>query len=73
MKDKRLVELGYNIRIERMKHNITQEELAEKANLSIRTVSDIERGITDIRYSNLTQIAEAFGIPIYEMLKNFRF
>ena len=71
-KNPKLVELGYNIRIERMKRNITQEYLAEMANVSIRTISDIERGITDIRYTNLVQIAEAFEMPIYEMLKNFK-
>ena len=50
MKDVRLLELGNKIRFERMKRDISQEKLAELANLSIRTISDIERGITDIRY-----------------------
>ena len=68
MKDVRLLELCNKIRFERMKRDISQEKLAELANLSIRTISDIERGITDIRYTNLLQISSAFNISISELL-----
>lgn len=71
MKDVRLLELGHKIRLERMKRDISQEQLAELANISTRTVSDIERGITDIRYTNLLQISEAFEMNISELL-NFK-
>lgn len=71
MKDIRLLELGHKIRLERMKRDISQEQLAELANISTRTVSDIERGITDIRYTNLLQISEAFEMNISELL-NFK-
>lgn len=68
MKNIKLLELGNKIRLERSKRNMSQEELAEKANVSIRTISDIERGITDIRYTNLLQISEAFGLTGSQML-----
>ena len=71
MKDIRLLKLGQKIRLERMKHEMPQEKLAELAGVSIRTISDIERGITDIRYTNLLQISKAFDIPIYDFL-NFK-
>ena len=71
MKDVRLLELGHKIRLERMKRDISQEQLAELANISTRTVRDIERGITDIRYTNLLQISEAFEMNIAELL-NFK-
>ncbi len=71
MKNIKLLELGNKIRLERMKRDISQEKLAEMANVSIRTISDIERGITDIRYTNLLQIAEAFGLTLSELL-NFK-
>ncbi|MBO8430687.1 helix-turn-helix transcriptional regulator [Spirochaetes bacterium] len=71
MKDIRLLELGHKIRLERMKRDISQEQLAELANISTRTISDIERGITDIRYTNLLQISEAFEMNISELL-NFK-
>ena len=67
-KDIRLLELGNRIRFERLKQNISQEKLAEMANVSVRTISDIERGLTDIRYTNLLQISSAFKISISELL-----
>ncbi|MBP3821367.1 helix-turn-helix transcriptional regulator [bacterium] len=67
-KDIRLLELGNKIRLERIKRDMSQEKLAELANVSIRTISDIERGFTDIRYTNLLQISGAFNITIFSML-----
>lgn len=72
MKNIKLLELGNKIRLERMKRDFSQEKLAEMANVSIRTISDIERGITDIRYTNLLQIAEAFDLTLSELL-NFKY
>ena len=72
MKNIKLLELGNKIRLERIKRDISQEKLAEMANVSIRTISDIERGITDIRYTNLLQIAEAFDLTLSELL-NFKY
>ena len=68
MKNLKLLELGNRIRLERIKRDMSQERLAEMANVSIRTVSDIERGITDIRYTNLLQISEAFNMTCSELL-----
>ena len=68
MKNTDILKLGNRIRLERMKNDISQEKLAEKAGLSIRTISDLERGITDIRYTNLLQISRAFGVPLHELL-----
>ena len=68
MKNIKLLELGNKIRLERLKREFSQEQLAEKANLSLRTISDIERGITDIRYTNLLQIALAFDLTMSELL-----
>lgn len=72
MKNKNLLELGNKIRLERMKRSISQEKLAELANVSIRTISDIERGLTDIRYTNLLQIAKAFELTLSQLL-DFKF
>ena len=67
MKDIRLLALGHKIRLERMKKDLAQEQLAEMAKVSIRTISDVERGISDIRYTNLFQIAEALGLTMSEL------
>lgn len=71
MKDDRLLQLGQKIRYERMKRGLSQEALEELSSVSRRTISEIERGNADIRYTNLYQIAGAFGIPICELL-NFK-
>lgn len=68
MNDDRLLQLGQKIRYERLKRNLSQEDLEEKSTVSRRTISEIERGNADIRYTNLYQIAEAFGITISELL-----
>ena len=57
-----------SIKYERLKHGLSQEDLEEKSSVSRRTISEIERGNADIRYTNLYQIAEAFGIRISELL-----
>lgn len=71
MKDDRLLKLGQKIRYERLKRGISQEDLEEKSKVSRRAISEIERGNTDIRYTNLYQIAEAFELSISELL-NFK-
>ncbi len=68
MKDVRLLTLGHKIRLERMKKDIAQEQLAEMAKVSVRTISDVERGISDIRYTNLFQISDALGMTLSELL-----
>ena len=68
MKDDRLLQLGQKIRYERLKRKFSQEDLEEKSSVSRRTISEIERGNADIRYTNLYQIAEAFNIKISELV-----
>lgn len=68
MKDDRLLQLGQKILYERLKRKFSQEDLEEKSSVSRRTISEIERGNADIRYTNLYQIAEAFGLKISELL-----
>jgi transcriptional regulator with XRE-family HTH domain len=41
---------GANIRRERTARNLTQEKLAEKANLNIRTLQKIEAGKLNLAY-----------------------
>ena len=64
--------IAQNIKKHRKSAKLSQEKLAELANVSIRTISDIERGLTDIRYTNLLQIAEAFELTLSQLL-NFKF
>lgn len=71
MKDDRLLQLGQKIRYERTKRGLSQEDLEEISSVSRRTISEIERGNADIRYTNLYQPAEAFNLSISELV-NFK-
>lgn len=59
--------LGLKIRIERQKQKISQEKLAELANLNRNFVGMIERGETNVTVKNLENIANALNIQIQEL------
>ena len=61
--------LGYNIKIRRDQKNWSQEELAEKADVSKNTISDIETGQKFARAKTLVRLAVALGTDVYELLK----
>ena len=63
-----LVKLGQKIKFERICRKLSQEELAELADLSVHGLSNIETGKTDIRYTTLLQIAKAFNLRTCELL-----
>lgn len=63
-----LVKLGQKIKFERIKRQISQEQLAELSKLSVHGLSNIETGKTDVRYTNLLQISHAFNLKLCELL-----
>jgi transcriptional regulator with XRE-family HTH domain len=46
-----------NIRFMREKDGLTQEQVADYLNMSVNGYGDIERGETDIKFSQLVQIS----------------
>ncbi len=68
MQNIELIKLGQKIKFERVKRQLSQEQLAELANISIHGLSNIETGKTDLRYTNLLQIAKAFKMKASELL-----
>ena len=54
----------------RIKANLTQEDLAEKANVTSKYISDLERGIFNVSLEKLEQIANALNIEAYLLLKD---
>jgi len=62
--------MARNLRRIRHDENLTQEELADRAGLSMRYVGAIERGDVSASVTVLGQIAEALGIEPGELLKN---
>lgn len=47
--------------------NLSQEELAWKADLEISQISRIERGVINTSVSQMFSIAEALNIPVKEL------
>lgn len=55
--------LGNNIRAERNRLHMTQEQLAVKANLQTHHISNIENGKYDIKFKTLISILKALNVP----------
>ena len=69
MKDDRLKFIADNLRAERNRKNYSQELLAEKSNLSLQTISLIERCQQVPSILTAYDIAKALEIDINELLK----
>ena len=64
--------LGYiaaNTRILRLQRELTQERLAEKADLDLRFVQRIERGATNLSVAVLISLSEALGVVLTAFFK----
>lgn len=61
-KDRLLKQLGLNIKVERVKKQMTQEDIADAAGLDRSYISDVENGKRNISAFNLFKIAKALGI-----------
>ena len=62
--------LGETIRDERMKKGLSQEDLAEKANLTRNYIGQIERAEKRIHLETLAKIARALRLHINELTRN---
>ncbi|CCY63481.1 putative transcriptional regulator [Clostridium sp. CAG:967] len=67
MNSKLYNKIGLKIKIERVKRNISQEKLAELADLSRPTIGAIERGQKSPTFNTLEAIADAFGMTVQEL------
>lgn len=63
------IKFGHHLKQLRNKQNLTQEKLAELANMDRSYISDIERGIKTISIEKLDKLAKAFNIKLWELLK----
>jgi transcriptional regulator with XRE-family HTH domain len=59
--------LGKNIKLLRARRGLSQADLAEKANLSINFLSNIERGIKFPQPNMLSKIADTLGVEVNEL------
>lgn len=68
MKNKEInIQIGNNLRAERNRRNLSQEELAEMAELQRQHISKIENGQIDVRVSTLVPILKALDIKFEQM------
>ncbi len=63
-----LIKLGQKIKFERIKRDLSQEQLAELSDISVHGISNIETGKTDIKYTNLLRLSKAFNMKACELL-----
>lgn len=59
--NRKLQDLGANVRRERVRAELTQEQLAEKADLNPRTIQKIEAGDIEILVTTLGRLQAAIG------------
>ena len=61
--------IGGRIREVRIQHNMSQADLAEKANIGLPHISDVELGKKRMRLSTFIQIAEALQVSTDRLLR----
>jgi putative transcriptional regulator len=70
MDKERLKILGLNIKVERTKKQLKQEQLAEKVDYSRNSISLIENGAQNLSALKLIDIAKALEIDINQLMVN---
>lgn len=61
--------MGERLRIQRKQQQLTQEQLAECLNISIKHYSEAERGLVGLSVENLIKVSEILGISLDYLLK----
>lgn len=69
MKNVNLKILGSNIKAERNRRNLTQEDLEGMTGILAQHIGRIEKGEIDIRFSTLVAVLKALNLP-FEALYN---
>lgn len=62
-----LTAFGSNLRSERERKKLTQEKLAEKADLDPSYISGIERGVRNPSILSVVRIAKALGTTVSDL------
>lgn len=70
MDDKELLKtFGFNLKVERLKRKISQEDLAEILNVSAVYVSNVESGKHNISLINALKFCKFFELPVEVLLQ----
>lgn len=65
------VRFGRAVRKRRLELGISQEDLADRAGIHRTYVGDVERGERNIALQNIEKLAQALGIPISTLFKDY--
>lgn len=65
-----LIQLGKNISAFRRAQHLTQEDVAFELNITNVSYSRIERGITDVSFNRLLQIAQILKVPVSALVQD---
>jgi len=69
MSKRDLKAFGSRVKGLRLERNLTQQELAEKINLSTNFIGMVERGERNTSVDKIFKIAKAFGLSLAELFK----
>lgn len=70
-KDEFKKEIGFKIKVARMRQKISQEKLAEMADCSLSYIGFVERGEMSLSLYNFVKISSVLHLDINEFLKEF--
>jgi len=68
-REKILIEFGHLVREQRLKKEMSQEKLAEKAGLHRTYIGMVERGEKNITLTNICKISKALDISVSDLSK----
>ncbi len=69
METTELIQLGQVIREKREAKNLTQIQVAEKAQLDRNYIGMVERGERNPSYLSLIKIANGLDMPVFQLIK----
>ena len=64
----RIKEFGVAVRKRRSARGLTQEQLAELANLHVNSISFVERGLVPPALDTICLIADALGVKVSDLV-----
>lgn len=67
-KDKKLIDFGLKVKLERKKQGLSQEQLADLANLHRTYIGMIERAEKNITLLNMHKIAQALNLNLKDLI-----
>lgn len=61
--------MGKRLKVERKKYHLTQENIAEMLDISVKHYSEVERGITGLSVENIIKISNILNLTTDYLLK----